>query len=330
MVATSEDYLKEFEALTEHHAGPAPWTLRFSGSTHNRHVLFGGITHGNETGSLPSLIKLAKGLADGSVSFGGQVTIMLGNIAACRADRRFLEADLNRVFLEEAPESLEKERAKELMPIIDEADLFVDFHQTIEPSEKPFYIFPFHVAGYQWARIAGGGTSLITRHPSHAFAKGQVCADEYARNRGIPGITLEMGQKGLTPQAESLTWNACTRVLSAMDRIAGGENLEELANQVEEPELEFIEIQFAQPFESPSMALEPGLQNFTWVTKDQVIGTTGETGEPLRTPLDGYLVFPKYPARGQDGQVEGPVPSEIYNLATLMGAHPVKAYDLDD
>ncbi|SVD10863.1 uncharacterized protein METZ01_LOCUS363717, partial [marine metagenome] len=110
-MTTVEDLLKGFEILRADHSGPAPWTLEFSGKTHEQHVLFGGIIHGNETGSLPSLLELARGLADGSISFGGRVTIMLGNIAACRANTRFLEADLNRVFLEEAPQSAEKERA---------------------------------------------------------------------------------------------------------------------------------------------------------------------------------------------------------------------------
>ncbi|MEC9464902.1 MAG: succinylglutamate desuccinylase/aspartoacylase family protein [Myxococcota bacterium] len=327
---TAEHYLQRFESLSGEHAGPAPWTLQFSGTAHEKHVLLGGITHGNETGSLPALIELAEGLAQGSVTFGGRVTIMLGNVEACRAKRRFLEADLNRVFLPEAPESMEKERGKELMPIIEEAHLFVDFHQTIEPSEKPFYIFPFHTDGYQWARIAGGGTSLITRHPAHAFAKGQVCADEYARNHGIPGITLEMGQKGLTPEAEQLTRHACARVLKAMDRVAEGTSLEALVDETGEPDFEFIEIQFAQTFESPAMALTPGLQNFTWVTQGQILGTSGADGKPLRAPQDGYLVFPKYPNRRPDGLVEGPVPSEIYNLATLMAQHPVQAYGLKD
>ena len=329
-MTTVEDLLKGFEILRADHSGPAPWTLEFSGKTHEQHVLFGGIIHGNETGSLPSLLELARGLADGSISFGGRVTIMLGNIAACRANTRFLEADLNRVFLEEAPQSAEKERARELMPIIAQAHLFVDFHQTIEPSEKPFFIFPFHISGYQWARIAGGGTSLITRHPSHAFAKGQVCADEYARNRGIPGITLEMGQKGLTPQAQELTKQACLRVLRAMDRVADGCSLDTLVEETGEPDLEFIEIQFAQPFESSAMALTPGLQNFTWVTKGQILGSSGASGDPLTAPRDGYLVFPKYPARDEHGLVKGPVPSEIYNLATLMPVHPIEAYALSE
>ena len=125
-----------------------------------------------------------------------------------RVEERFLEADLNRVFLEDAPESAEKVRALEMMPLFDDVDLFIDFHQTIEPSEQPFFIFPYHASGYNWARVLEPEIGLVTRDPERAFAQGQVCADEYARGLGIPGITLEMGQKGLTEMAYQLTSHA--------------------------------------------------------------------------------------------------------------------------
>ena len=42
---------------------------------------------------------------------------------ACLAGERFIEADLNRVFLEGASESAEKVRALEMMPLFEGVDL---------------------------------------------------------------------------------------------------------------------------------------------------------------------------------------------------------------
>ncbi len=321
----AQTYLDVFSQLHQKHGGPIEWSLTFDFGQHTKHIVFGGITHGNETGSLPAMAKMAQKLANGETNYGGRVTLMLGNIQACLADKRFLEADLNRVFLDEAPESLEKDRAFQMMKVLDQADVFVDFHQTIEPSEKPFYIFPFHEEGYQWARVLGGGVSLITRNSKHAFSEGCVCADEYARNRGIPGITLEMGQKGITPLADELTWQTMERALAATDKLAAGETIAMQMQNLNPPEFEFIEIQYAQDFGGPRTRLNPGLLNFTWVEAGQVIGQHDDDS-PIVVPQDGYLVFPKYPARDENNHVIGRAPGQIYNLAVKMEEHPLTAF----
>ncbi len=324
-MSQAQTYLDVFSRLQVDHGGPIDWSLHFDFGQHTKHMVFGGITHGNETGSLPAMAQMAQKLADGQTSYGGRVTLMLGNIQACLQDKRFLEADLNRVFLEEAPESQEKDRAFEMMKVLDTADVFIDFHQTIEPSEKPFYIFPFHASGYQWARLLGGGQSLITRDARHAFSEGCVCADEYARNRGIPGITLEMGQKGITPLAEKLTWQTMERALTAMDKVAMGETIEAQLESANPPEFEFIEIQYAEKFTGPRTRLIPGLLNFTWVEAGQEIGTHDDESAII-VPHDGYLVFPKYPERDEQDKVIGRAPGQIYNLAVKMEEHPLTAF----
>ena len=142
-MSQAQTYLDVFSRLQVDHGGPIDWSLHFDFGQHTKHMVFGGITHGNETGSLPAMAQMAQNLADGQTSYGGRVTLMLGNIQACLQDKRFLEADLNRVFLEEAPESQEKDRAFEMMKVLDTADVFIDFHQTIEPSENRSTSFRF-------------------------------------------------------------------------------------------------------------------------------------------------------------------------------------------
>ena len=325
-MGTVKDYLDRFETLTREHPGGAPWSFRFDQGEHDKHVLFGGITHGNEVGSLPALIELAEKLLIGDIVFGGTVSIVLGNVEACLEGERFIEADLNRVFLEDAPESAEKVRALEMMPLFDDVDLFIDFHQTIEPSEQPFFIFPYHAAGYNWARILGSEIGLVTRDPKREFAKGQVCSDEYARGLGIPGITIEMGQKGLTEMASRLTSQCCRRALEAMDRISSGETLESIVESDSKNHLRCFEIQYAQEFKSDYMMLNLDLKNFTRVKAGDVIGKMNEEGAPLVVPMDGYLLFPKYPKRSKNGAALTPYPSEIYNLAIPLLENPKTAY----
>ena len=137
----AQTYLDVFSQLHQEHAGPIEWSLTFDFGQHTKHIVFGGITHGNETGSLPAMAKMAQKLADGDTSYGGRVTLMLGNIKACLADKRFLEADLNRVFLEEAPESLEKDRAFEMMKILIKPMSLWIFTKPSNPRKSLFIYF---------------------------------------------------------------------------------------------------------------------------------------------------------------------------------------------
>ena len=91
-----KDYLNRFEKLSKLYPGQAPWSFRVDFGKHDKHIMFGGITHGNEVGSLPALIELAEKLLVGDILFGGSVSIVLGNVEACLAGQRFIEADLRK------------------------------------------------------------------------------------------------------------------------------------------------------------------------------------------------------------------------------------------
>ena len=62
-----------------------------------------GIIHGNEVGSLPTLIQLIEDLETGATYHGGKINVTLGNPEASKLNRRFVDADLNRLFLDNQP-----------------------------------------------------------------------------------------------------------------------------------------------------------------------------------------------------------------------------------
>ena len=99
LVDTVKDYLDRFETLTKEHPGAAPWSFRFDQGKHDKHVLFGGITHGNEVGSLPALIELAEKLLIGDIVLGGTVSIVLGNVEACLEGERFIAVSYTHLTL---------------------------------------------------------------------------------------------------------------------------------------------------------------------------------------------------------------------------------------
>ncbi|MEE2961622.1 MAG: succinylglutamate desuccinylase/aspartoacylase family protein [Myxococcota bacterium] len=321
-----DNLLTDLEKFCHKYPGPAPWTVQFKGERHQKHLVFGAITHGNETGSLPAFLDIFKLLEKGELSFGGKLTFFFGNVAAAKAGKRFLEKDLNRVFTDNPQESREERRAQELMPILKVADLFVDFHQTILDSKQPFYIFPYHTSGYQWARVLQGARNLVTRSPKYKFSEKSVCADEYARNHGVPGITLEMGQSGFSELAYNATRSTIERGIAYMEEIASGTSLEQILEKAASPELRFFEITYTQPFSDPHMALASGYVNFESIEGGHTLGVSDANNTPLIAPKSGQILFPKYPQRDSTGAAIAPFPAEIYNLATSFKQHPSDRY----
>jgi succinylglutamate desuccinylase len=314
LVARFEAHARRWPAGVDH-------AVHVDFGRHERHVAFGSLIHGDEVGSLPALVELLDALERGEVRYGGRITTFLGNLPAARANRRFLGADLNRVFLQVEGQTWEHERARALMPLLDRVDLFLDLHQTIEPTASAFAIFPWSEAGELWLRALQGAPAWVTRAPARAFVTGMRCADEYVRLDGRPGLTVELGQKGFSKDASALARRLLWRTLALNEGL------------VEEPGLlqreagrlpECFTLEKAIPFVSPELALRPGLTNFRAVHAGELLSAPGSP--EVKAPCDGVLLFPKYPPRGEDGRYLGPLPSELVWVLRPLGSPPAEAF----
>ncbi len=293
------------------------------GGRHRFHLVIGAIIHGNEVGSLPSVLSLIDSLNAGTVHFGGRLTIVLGNPEAALADKRFLDVDLNRVFVDDPPSGHESERARAIMPILDEADVFFDIHQTILESDRPFYTFPFSQPGWHWARAVGGASTWVTRAPGATFSAGTVNADEYVRMQNKPGLTLELGAMGFSNQADTVAAAALDRLLAVADAVGSGQaTAADMAEQ--QPELNFVQTAWSQRFDQPTMRLRAGLYNFQAVSQGE---TLSAPDTPVITaPSDGMVLFPKYPDYDDDGAAVEPRPGEIVRTVEPLEQHPLEIW----
>lgn len=315
----AKPYLEAFAELSAMNPGPIPWSVSYDSGKPGPHVMFTSIIHGNETGSLPSVVKFVKRIEQKQIDFVGRMSFVLGNIPAFLKNERYLESDLNRVFNDEGKDSAERKRANEIKPFLKTADLFIDLHQTSMPCLHSFYIFAYEEQSYLWARALAGAKTLVTRSPAASFSKGDLCIDEWARNQGIPSVTVELSQRGLSPQAECISTYMIETVADIQLRISKGETtLEKEANI--QPELDFLTVSFNEPFRDPTATLEPGFINLNPVRKGQYLGRSAK-GD-LRTPIDGSLLFPRYPKRDEKGLATDPLVEELFMVMTRLPKHP--------
>ncbi len=305
-----ESYLLEFHELCVKNPGPIKHSLRLQNKS-GKKLLVAFMVHGDEFGSIPAIVDWVRDLQVQGLPFEGELTVVLGNSKAAKLQRRCFEADLNRVFNPEAKDSFEKRRAEELKPLLREADLFIDLHQTISPSELPFYVFSFHEPSILWARALGASEVLVTHQGS--YSEGNMGTDEFAMEFGVPSMTFEAFERGFSEEA----YRASAKILDKAVKLFSlldPKNLEYLRIEADkEKPLRLFHRSYSETFSDLKMKLRPGLKNFTSVVKGEVLGERGDRS-PLFCPSSGYLLFPKYPERDEEGVALPPSPSDLYML----------------
>lgn len=305
--------LKDFLAA----ANPAPFAYAFchhqppKGGDRSRvpdraHVVVCVLTHGNEFGTLPAALALVRRLQEGSIASAVPVTVVVGNPEAAKRGERLIEEDLNRVFTFDRPaQSHERRRAEELRPILDTADYVLDLHQTQTPTACPFYTFPWTDDLPAWARAIAGAEVGLTRPGGDSFSPGKRCLDEYVRDRGRMGLTLEMGTQGLDAEQEERSLAAMQRFIQLAEAIAVGRDIATLAE--EKPPIEWYHTAHIERDAPANVRLRPGFGSWSPVQAGELL--TAEGSPELRAPSDGYILFPKYPVPGK------PDSPELYRLA---------------
>ena len=330
--------MKTFEKLQSHlrtfaelrTPGPIdyPWLHTHSGGLHDTQVIFQALTHGDEVGALPALIDVMSRLKSGALTFGGQAHFVLGNPEAALQGQRFLEQDLNRVFVDPerapgGPDAFEVKRAQTLMPLYDTCALFIDFHQTSSPSKRPFYTGPWRSDWDQWIRAIGGSTAWLARPAGQVYEPNTRCIDEYVRDRGLPGITLELGLLGFDSGAKRRAAVEIERAMALVDGIASGET--SLARAAEhEPKPHYFRQTHVEVFSDPMLTLQPGFENFSDVSAGQLVSRQG-TPEITITQA-ATMMHPIYPPRHADGRAVEPLYGAIFRLVQPIEEAPEVAF----
>ncbi len=268
------------------------------------------LVHGNETGGIDVLTSVLKDLLDRRIRLQKPIAISLGNVPAAIAGRRFIDRDLNRSFgLTSLGNGKEPARARELQAILANTELLLDFHQTREPSQSAFFIFPFTGRAFDFARSISRDLPIVT-HWGDSFSRDGMCTDEYVNARGGTGITIELGQNGIDPLQYALGRAAAFRALHA----SGSADVDELPS-ITVPG-SFLKTIYTWrttiPYPAgPNVDLREGLVNFAEVQSGEVIGY--QDGNPVKSPVAGRIMFPKY-IRAGSPEASSPRPGELVRI----------------
>ncbi len=258
------------------------YVYRFSFPGAKKTLLLSALIHGNETGSLHLLIRILQSLGEGGISPSINILFSLGNLSAYHANKRFITHDLNRSFGAVKDNSFEIERAQVLKKILAQVDVMIDFHQTLEPVAKPFFLFPFNEKNILFANALDPSVNKITYQ--RTILEGTTFSGA-ADAAGISAITIETGLKGFDPAQINYGFlvfeNALEFLNPERENIHSSEyyNLFTWAETVSNPDQQY--------------ELVSKFENFEPILKDSPLAHS-QDGKVLKSPIDGFIIFPKY------------------------------------
>jgi succinylglutamate desuccinylase len=244
------------------------------------------LIHGVEVAGLAVVVELLTLVTSGFLRLNINLGVSLGNLGAAHAGKRFVERDLNRSFGRSEASTLEDRRAKELEKLFGQSKVLLDIHQVKLFCDRPFWIFPFTRAGFDFARTVGGDVSLIT-HWGKGFSADGKCSDEWVNSKGGVGVTIELGQNGFDPTQIARGVEICKRAIAVVSGPPGvGDSKTEKA-----PIYTWAEI---VPYpETGQPVLDAGWHNFKFVSAGDRIGRF--EGRDILAGVSGPVLFPKYP-----------------------------------
>ncbi|MFC7461883.1 succinylglutamate desuccinylase/aspartoacylase domain-containing protein [Hydrogenophaga defluvii] len=275
---------------------------RFDSRRPGRDVMISALVHGNELCGAWAL----KGLLDAGVRPAqGRLTLVFANLAAFdRFDpanhdaSRFVDEDLNRQWSVErmgAATSLERRRAAELRPLVEQADWLLDIHSMHERA-APLLLTGMQPRNQTLARAMGNPEHIVV----DAGHKDGVRMRDFGRF-GLPddqspdtrSLLVECGFHG-DPSSRTVAHDMCARFLVASAALSQADvdlalpgwtqaaAARQLALEVTGPVVaRSAGFRFNQPFQGLECIAQAGT----------VIGDND--GEPVATPYDNcVLVMP--------------------------------------
>lgn len=282
-----------------------------------RLLVMGGV-HGNETAGPIAIRQVLAEFAEGrrELERGVLSFVPVANPVAWALTRREGDRNLNRDFRPSiSPETAEDRVASRLAPILAQHDVLVDLHTFSAPGEA-FVFFgpennqhelePFaHAEAEERLAQAIGPKRLVYGWLS-AYAKGVrrrengsiaygVGSTEYMRAHGGYAVTVECGQH-LDPAGPAVARAAIDHALQTLGMggtlaVDGQNRQADATTPADTAPVELIELFDVFDRHDTEDHFERNWRSFDRVAAGDIIARRA-SGEALKAPEDGYVVFP--------------------------------------
>jgi predicted deacylase len=281
--------------------GVRGFTTRDSGRP-GPHLILISLIHGNE---LAGAIALDRLLRDGLQPLRGRLTFGFANLAAfARFDRedpvasRYVDEDLNRVWdmnwLSGTRRSLELDRAREMRPLIETADILLDLHSMLWPSDA--LILSGSTSKGRHLAQGIGAPGLVIADAGHSNGRRLIDYAMFADPGSDPTANLVEAGQHWEPETVETTIQAIAGMLRQLGMVEPGDA--RLPPPARVPRV-FAEVTAVVTARTAGFAfVQPYRGGQIIRRRDTLVAVDGTTD--IRTPYDNcLLVMPSLrPSRG--------------------------------
>lgn len=272
-------------------------------------ICIGGI-HGNEPAGIYGLQKVISDIVVNDVKFKGNFYALLGNMKALKANVRYKDFDLNRLWTKEEVESLcdDEDGYYEFEEQKEQCELYTTIKDICNTNYGDFVFVDLHTTSSPTLPFITISDSLNNRALANKFNIPIVLGIEeylegpllsYINEFGHISIGFEAGQhddENSVLYCEAFIWMVMLKIgLVSKDKFA-----HKAFNRMLTIESGFYEIIYRHCLsESNQFKMKPGFKNFIPVLKHQSLANDGVS--EIKCPFNGLIFMPLYQKQGEDG-----------------------------
>ncbi|RMG44631.1 MAG: aspartoacylase [Acidobacteria bacterium] len=269
--------------------------------------------HGNEPAGVLAVRRFLAALDASGTRLDGRFVALAGNRAALAMGRRFVDRDLNRIWLPPLVERLRATRRPECSEERELLELLDEIEAEIDSRPQGTHFLDLHTSSAEGAPFVTVGDTLRNRSFARAFPLPAILGLEeqidgalleYMNNLGCITLGIEAGQHA-DPAAvevhEACLWTASAaagllpapeppEVRRARQRLAA-------CRRGRPRTLEVVYRHRVRP--EDGFRMRPGFASFTPVVRGQAVAD--DLRGPVRAPVSGLVLLPLYQGQGSDG-----------------------------
>jgi succinylglutamate desuccinylase len=278
-------------------------------------MLVVGALHGNEPAGIEAGEAVLAALREQAPAFRGTLTVLAGNLAALAADRRFLDRDLNRMWLPERVEALEQVADPATLASEDRELrlLWDEIRTSLADAPHGAYLIDLHTSSAPGCPFMTVGDTLRNRRfaanlplPLILGLEEQIDGPllEFLNNLGLVTLCVEGGQHRDPLSAEyfrSALWLALVGagMLDAVDAPRLDVHRDRLS-RASQGVPRVVEVRHRHPIRAgDGFRMELGYSNFRVVRRGEVLAH--DVDGPIAALEDGMVLLPLYQGLGDDG-----------------------------
>ena len=274
--------------------------------------------HGNEPSGLHAARRVLERLEELAPRFRGEMRVVTGNVSALARGVRFIERDLNRLFLNERVSALRGGQGPrpphhedaEMLALLDELEPRIE---SARAEGRQVYLVDLHTSSADGCPFITTGDTLRNRSFALRFPLPLILGleeqldgslIEYLGLKGVVTLAAEAGQHYLESSIdhhEATLWFAL--VAGGLLRAGDIPELEEhkrTLDRATEGVERVMEVRHRHRIAAEdSFKMRPGFENFQPVKRGQKLAE--DRHGPIRARSSGIVLLPLYQGLGDDG-----------------------------